>query len=386
VGATPDADLALAEDLSHRLALHATVSPADVAAAEGLRARHPLEPATRDLLVSELFSSAEQDRDTHKLPAAIASVRRAVALDPSVAARLYLMHLLVEDGDWAGAETVAREALVAAPRNSELLEGLGYALYRQDRSKEAAEALRHAIDARPTDTARSLLARIEKGLADEQGMREQHLSHFNVRYDGDVHEEVGREILRVLERHYATLTGTFDHQPAATVAVILFTRQGYYNASGAPAWSGGEFDQTDGRIRIPVGGLTSSLTPEMEGVLLHELTHAFIHDMGHGVAPHVLHEGVAQYMEGKRTASMLTPAQMTSLANGRFGGVWGYYMGALSLTEYLMALRGQGGLNDLLRAMATTGSADDAFRQVYGHDVEDTTQAWRDRIRLQNGS
>ncbi len=357
-----------------------------MALAEGLRARHPLEPALTELLVSTLFSAAEQDRYAHNLPAAIAAVRRAVALDRSVPARTYLMHLLLEDSDWAGAEAAAREALVAAPQNGELLEGLAFALYRQDRSKEAAEVLRHALEVRPTDAARSLLARIEKGLADEQGMREQHLSHFNVRYDGDAHEEVGREILRVLERHYATLTGTFDQQPAATVAVILFTRQGYYNASGAPAWSGGVFDQTDGRIRIPVGGLTSSLTPEMDGVLLHELTHAFIHDMGHGVAPRELHEGVAQYMEGKRTASMLTAAQMTALADGRLGGVGGFYLGALSFTEYLMALRGQGGLNDLLRAMATTGSADDAFRQVYGHDVQGTTQAWHDRIRLQNGS
>ena len=385
--AASDPDLALAQDLAHRLSLRATMGPADVAAAEGLKARHPLEPATTELLVSTLVSTAEQDRAARRFPTAIASLRRAVSLDPAqLPTRLYLMHLLLEDSDWAGAEAAARDALQLAPQNGEVLEGLGDALFRQDRNREAAEVLHHALDVRPTDTARALLARIEKGLVDERGMTEQHLSHFDVRYDGDAHVEVGREILRVLERHYATLTGTFDHQPSVKVAVILFTRQGYYNASGAPAWSGGVFDQTDGRIRIPVGGLTSSLSPEMEGVLIHELTHAFIHDMGRGAAPHELHEGVAQYMEGKRVASMLNPAQMTALADGRLGGVGGFYLGALSFAEYLMAQRGQGGLNDLLRAMGTTGSADEAFRQVYGHDFQGTTQAWRDRIRLQNGS
>ena len=50
------------------------------------------------------------------------------------------------------------------------------------------------------------------------------------------------------------------------------------------------------------------------------------------------------------------------------GGVGGFYLGALSFVEYLMALRGQGGMNDLLQAMARPGNVDEAFRQVYGQD------------------
>src|SRR6185369_16136765 len=108
------------------------------------------------------------------------------------------------------------------------------------------------------------------------------LSHFSVRYDGEAHESVGHEILRALERHYATLASSLDHQPAATISVILFTNQAYYDASGAPAWSGGAYDTLDGHIRVPIGGLTSSLTPDMDGTLLHELTHAFVADRTHG--------------------------------------------------------------------------------------------------------
>ncbi|MFI5184887.1 MAG: hypothetical protein ACHQNV_10840, partial [Vicinamibacteria bacterium] len=191
---------------------------------------------------------------------------------------------------------------------------------------------------------------------------------------------------RVLERHYATLAVAFDHQPSATVPVILFTAQGYYDASGAPAWSGGAFDNSDGRIRVPVGGLTSNLSPEMDGTLIHELTHAFIADLSRGLSPREVHEGLAQYMEGKRTATLLNPAQLTALADGRMGGVGGFYLAALSYVEYLVSLRGQGGLNDLLRAMGSTGSVDDAFRQVYGQDYRGTRRSWADRLRLQNGS
>jgi tetratricopeptide (TPR) repeat protein len=383
----PDVDLAAAQDLARRLSVHAPLASVDVALAEGLRARHPLEAEIKNLLVSTLVVSAEQDRGARRFETAAGALRRAIAVDSSaVTVRIQLMSVLLDGSDWAGAEAAVRDALPLAPQNGDLLEGLAYSLFRQDRNREAADVLHHAIDIRPNDSARSLLARIEKGLADERGMTEQRLSHFNVRYDGEAHEDVGREILRVLEHHYATLVVAFDHQPKATVAVILFTTQGYYDASGAPAWSGGEFDNFDGRIRIPVGGLTSSLSPEMDGTLIHELTHAFIHDLSRGLAPREVHEGLAQFMEGKRTATMLSPARLTALADGRMGGVGGFYIAALSYVEHLGSLRGQGGLNDLLRAMGRTGSVDDAFRQVYGQDYLGTRRAWADRLRLQNGS
>jgi len=383
----PDADLSAARDLSWRLSLQAPVTAVDVVTAEGLYSRHSEEAALRELLTATLVAAARQDRGARRYGSAATTLRRAASLDArGLPARLALLDLLMEAGDWAAAEAAARDALAVNPRDASALEGLGYALFRQDRNREAADALRAALDARPTDSARALLARIQKGMDDEKGMTEQHLSHFNVRYDGEAHEDVGREILRALERHYATLVRTFDHEPAATISVILFTRQAYYDASGAPAWSGGVFDHTDGRIRIPVRGLTSNLTPDMDGTLIHELTHAFIHDRSRGQAPHEVHEGLAQYMEGKRVDSMLSPRQVTWLADGRIGGVGGFYLGALSFVEYLMALRGQGGINDLLRTMGETGSVDEAFRRVYGGDLQASRAAWVQRLRQQSGS
>ena len=87
-------------------------------------------------------------------------------------------------------------------------------------------------------------------------MTEQQLSHFHVRYDGDAHEDVGREILRALERHYATLAGALDHQPPADhPGDPLLASRPTTTPAGAPAWSGGVFDHLDGRIRVPIGGL-----------------------------------------------------------------------------------------------------------------------------------
>jgi hypothetical protein len=217
-------------------------------------------------------------------------------------------------------------------------------------------------------------------------MREQKLARFNVRYDGTAHDDVGREILRTLERHYATLARVLDHEVKAPIPVVLFTEQSYYDATGAPAWSGGQYDHFDGRVRIPIGGLTPALTSDIDDVLIHELTHAFVADRSGGKAPRDIHEGLAQYMEGKRIARLLSDEQATALASGRVTGVGGFYLGALAFVEYLIAVRGQGGVNDLLKAMAETGDVDEAFRGVYGRDHEGTSEAWRRRFRQQQGS
>lgn len=380
------ADIKIADDLTMWIDTRGPVSPEHIASAESLYVRYPADPRFGRIL-EHLFLLAARQAGPGNRDRAIEYARRAVAVKTgNHDAPIALIRLLVAAEDWPAVETAAREALEGFPRSAEALLALGRALYRQDRNREAAEALRASLEVQDNGEARQILARIEKGLVDERGMTQQQLAHFHVRYDGGEHEGVGREILRALERHYATLTSTLDHQPASTIPVILFSREGYYNANGAPAWSGGNYDTMDGRIRIPIGGLTESLTPDMDETLIHELTHAFAMDLSRNVIPRDVNEGLAQFLEGKRVASVLPPEQLTALANGRAGGVYGFYMESLAFAEYLMGLRGQGGMNDLLRDMGRTGDVDAAFRNVHGQDYAATKKAFRDRFRQQHGS
>ena len=377
----------MADDLLQRLSTRGAFSELDVRNAEALYARHAEELGVQELLGTVLLAAGTGDAQARRLELALTRLRRAQALLPgSREPLLALLQVLFDSGDWAASESVARELLTLGPRHPEVLERLAFALFRQDRNREAADVLREVLELRPSASARSLLDRIEKTSADERGMTEQQLSHFHVRYDGDAHDDVGREILRVLERHYATLTSTLDHQPTTTIPVILFSRQQYYDASGAPAWSGGVYEPIDGRIRVPIKGLSASLSPELERTLIHEVAHAFLADRTRGLCPRDVHEGFAQYMEGKRIADELPPAAITALADGRIPGVAGFYLQALSFVEYLLGVRGQGGINDLLRSMGETGDIDEAFRGVYGSDQRATRQAWLARLRQQHGS
>ena len=385
-GLAPD-DVRRATELMLRLNARRRAEEPDLPLAEELFARYPREEKLGDLLENVLLSLASQRREQRRFGEAQAQARRAISLRPrNLTGRALLVALLMETNDFAGAEAAAREALTVDPRNAELWLSLAFALFRQDRNREAIEATQSSLGIQESEPARALLAQLLKTKRDEQRMTEQQLSHFHVRYDGASHEDVGREILRQLERHYATLVRTFDHEPSTAIPVILFTSEQYYTASGAPAWAGGNFDGMDGRIRIPIGGISASLTPEMDGTLIHELTHAFIYDMSRGTAPREVHEGVAQYMEGKRAARMFTPQQLAMLADGRAGGVGGFYAEALVFVEYLIANHGTGGINDLLRAMGETGNVNAAFSRVHGLDYASTVRAWRQRLKQQYGS
>jgi hypothetical protein len=383
----PEADHAAAAALVLRLQAPGNITDGDIQAAEELLASHSDQKPLRDLLEALLIASAGEDHRKRLFGKAVTRLERATAVQPSsIRPWQGLLQVHMDSGDWRAAEAAARGAIALEPGNANAWRGLGYALLRQDRNREAADALRTALDIQDHPETRVLLARVSKAQSDEQGMTEQHLSHFNVRYDGDTHEAVGREILRALERHYATLASSLDYQPSATIPVILFSRQAYYNASGAPAWSGGVYDSLDGRIRIPIGGLTSTLSPDIDQTLIHELTHAFVAERTRGVATREVQEGLAQYMEGRRVGTDLTGPQLTALADGRIPGVMGYYLSALSFVEYLIGARGMGGMNDLVKAMGETGDVNAAFRQVYGTDYEATQQAWAERLRRQHGS
>jgi hypothetical protein len=379
-------DVEEANRLTERLNRGRVITLQDVALVEELCARNPGAAPLERLHQHVLIALADQEQRARRFAEADAFLQRAITLDPSQPqpwTRLTSLRIAV--GDWRGAESAARSFLQRFPDDPNGLKDLGFALFRLDRNREAIAPLERVVELRGDSDARALLARLRKMAQDESGMREQQLAHFTVRYDGGEHEAVGRAVLRVLERHYATLVRTFNHTPSTTIPVVLFSQGAYYDASGAPAWSGGVYDKMDGRIRIPIAGLTASLTPDMDDTLVHEVTHAFIHTMSRGVAPRDEHEGMAQYMEGKRVDRILSPAQLHALAQGRARGVSGFYVEALAFVEFLLGQRSMGGMTELLSVMAETGQVEMAYRRVHGRSRDEMRKAWRDHMRRRYG-
>ena len=148
----------------------------------------------------------------------------------------------IEAGDWTGAEAAARRrwpSTAGRPSSgsSSATRSCGWTATGR-RRRCFAPPSRSRTTRRPARCWPGW----RKGCSDEKGMTEQRLSHFHVRYDGDAHEDVGREILRALERHYATLAREPRPPAAQPDPGHPVLARGYFDASGAPAWSGGVFD------------------------------------------------------------------------------------------------------------------------------------------------
>jgi acylphosphatase len=165
--------------------------------------------------------------------------------------------------------------------------------------------------------------------------------------------------------------------------VVLYTQQAFADITQAPTWVGA---LNDGRIRVPVQGL-SSVTPELSRVLKHELTHSFIQQKTRGHAPTWIHEGLAQYMEGKRSdtnaAALLVIYQGDpALGAKHFDGDWmklsnvdagAAYAWALANIEFIVHSGGMSDVDRMLTNLSAGESPEAVVKEVLHNDYSELT-------------
>lgn len=374
--------LSLAEQRAVRpvfeqLAGQAVPAVGDVETLERLVGERTKHRALRELAEVALVQLARAQVAALDYEGALEYLRRAVDLAPGrFGARLMRIDLLLRRAEWGQAEHDARDVLARDDGNEMAALGLAYALLRQDRDREALEALAAVPRLAANPAARRLYERLRENLAAEERLREQRMWRFSLRYDGEQHEALGESVLRLLDEQYANLAAAFLHTPSEPIPVVLLSRAVYASATRAPGWSGGLYSSFDGRIRVPTAGLSPASALELEGPLTHELTHAFVDSLSGGRAEWELQEGLAQYFEGQRAAVLSSePEQET--AEGEEAGVHRRYAAALGWVEYLMGQGGQAALNTLLRTLARTGDPADSYREAFGRDLAELREGWR---------
>jgi hypothetical protein len=143
-----------------------------------------------------------------------------------------------------------------------------------------------------------------------------------------------------------------------------------------------------------VQGLTSA-DGELARVLKHELTHSFVGQKTHGRAPTWVQEGLAQWMEGKRSsenAAVLVQfyAEGHAVPLGQLEGSWTRFGGAMAAYAYAWALANieyiiqTGGMGDIERILERIGagmSAEAAVREVVHSDYNDLMQSTSEYLR-----
>src|SRR6266849_3702227 len=283
-----------------------------------------------------------------------------------------------------------------APNNPDVSKLAGWAYYGMNKLNQAVAEWQRSLALRPDPEVQAALDKALRDKQEEENYRENESSHFTLRYSGEAEPGLAHEVLRALETHFAAIESELNYTPPEPIGVILYTQQAFADITSAPGWVGA---LNDGRIRVPVQGLTQ-LTPELSRVLKHELTHSFVRQKTRANAPTWMQEGIAQWIEGKRSganASLLLRVydakQAMSLAV--LQGPWmrlpadeaAYaYAWALASIECIARIDGMGDVQRILDRIAAGDSTESALREVLHSDYSDLMESTVQYLRQTYGN
>ena len=307
----------------------------------------------------------------------------ALSLAPNEASLLAWYATSLEEAKrYAEAAFQAEHLTQLEPNSAQAFRWLAAAQYNADRTRDAVRAWKRALELEPNPETQRLLERAQRELEVEERSNQQESRHFSLRYEGgETSLALQRELLGTLEEQYQQLARDLDYAPRENMVVTLYTQKQFFNITEAPSWAGG---LNDGKLRIPIQGVTS-MTPELQRVLKHELTHSFVRFMVGDRCPSWLNEGLAQLMEARSSspyAGVLAGLfeqhkQIPFAALERpFNGLSEIqasmaYAESLSALEYL---RSRYGMDDVLRILRRVGSGEapeGALRAVTRSDYAD---------------
>jgi len=320
---------------------------------------------------------------------AIRHYRRALTFAPPqpnlfLGISLNIAYLHLRQSEYSAALGYLDRARRVVPDSPDVAKLSGWAYYGLNRLDQAVDEWKRALRLRADAEVQRALEKAERDQQAESSYREGETRHFTLRYYGGAAPQLARDILRTLEEHFRAIESELNFTPPEPVGVILYTEQAFADITRAPGWVGA---LNDGRIRVPVQGLTS-VPDELSRVLKHELTHSFIQQKTRGRCPVWLQEGIAQWMEGLRSGENAGPLvnAYERKATLRLGAMEGSWMGlparvasyayawSLAVVEYIVESYGMRDIERLLDHVATNASTEAAARSTVRMDYAELEQ------------
>jgi tetratricopeptide (TPR) repeat protein len=308
-----------------------------------------------------------------------------------------LAYVQLRRSEYSAALGYLQRARTVAPNSLWVVELSGWAYYGLDRIDEAIAQWQAAQSIHPTPEMAALIEKAQRDREAEGEFRESETHHFILRYQGNAAPQLATDVLRTLEEHFRSLQAELRFTPGEPIAVVLYTQQTFRDVTRAPSWAGAA---NDGRIRVPVQGLTS-VSDQLSHVLMHELTHSFIRQKSQGRCPQWLDEGLAQWMEGRRSESTALPLiaayeQGTHPTVKQWENSWASFSGqranfayawSLAFVESIIANSGMWGIERLLGELASGSAVESALGtslQTNYADLERNTVDYLRKTYLQS--
>jgi len=347
--------------------------------------------AARAHLAAARFEMVKGD-----LERALADARAAVQYAPEDPAMLMeLAYVCLRRSEFKQSLEYLERAKRYAPKNADVYKLEGWTYYGLNRPDQAAVEWKKSLALRNDPEVQAALDKATRDKAEEENYRENESAHFQLKYNGTAEPGLAREVLHALEGHYQQIESELNYSPPDPIGVVLYTQEAFGDITRAPGWVGA---LNDGRIRVPVQGLTA-VDSELSRILRHELTHSFIQQKTHGRAPTWIHEGVAQWMEGKRSdenAATLVEVYAAGQAAplGQLEGSWMRlpgpmatyaYAWALANVEYIVQTQGMGDIERILDRLGTGTLTEQALREVLHDNYGDLAQATAEYLKKSYG-
>jgi tetratricopeptide (TPR) repeat protein len=292
--------------------------------------------------------------------------------------------LLVEDRADAGAAAAPTPDRFAS---SSTYTSIGEIFYAEHRLEEAVGAWSEAARLGGQDPAllrRLALSRDELAVA--RGQRSLSSEHFALFAEPAVPDSVVRLAAEELEAAYRSQAAFFGSGLAKRQVVVLYGGRAFFALASVPDWVSGVYD---GKIRVAVRANAEDPNV-MSSVLGHELAHALMRQVSGDRAPGWLHEGLAQWLEGRRISRDETReavkargARSIEELESRFPGAMdraqarALYAQSLSLVEYIVAVRGEGALACIVRRLRDGDTLAEALRREAGLAPGELFSGWR---------
>jgi tetratricopeptide (TPR) repeat protein len=349
--------------------------------------------------VTAAISDVAQFEVAHgQLDQAVDDYRQALLLAPNdLSLLLDSGYLHLKRSEYSQALDDLDHAFSIAPDSPEVAKLRGWAYYGLSRIETAVAEWQRALALKSDPEVQHALDKATRDMQEEANYRENETAHFILRYNGDATPQLAADILRALEDDFSDISNQLEYTPPEAISVVLYTNQEFTDITQAPNWVGA---LNDGRIRIPVDGL-GTVTDALAHVLKHELTHSFLTQKTRGRCPVWLQEGIAQYMEGKRSGAAAASLFATfndhmdvSLAS--YEGSWlnlepdeakAAYQWSLANVEAIVAIDGMNQLSLVLDRITAGATTEDALRDVLQMGYSDlalTTAGYLRRTYLDN--
>lgn len=336
----------------------------NLARAFAFRGKHRLDGGRVPEALADFEAGAALDRDGGALETLAAEAQ--VRLGRREQAQALLVAVLADFPDYAPAVRLGAELAAVSGRVDEAIALLESALARAPEQTGLAQRL---------DQLREEKRALEGFLTDGS-------AHFDYRYDPNRPQLVQAlpALMEDLENAHQSVAAKLGLSPRDRILVLVLDPERY--RGGAPEWSAGLYD---GRIRLAVGDYARERAA-LAATLRHEYTHAALHRIGPPL-PTWLHEGLAQWVEGRSVAACRrrlrgAPLPELTALEGDWTGwtdraqVERAYEYALSFAAFLGEAYGPAIYDVLFQNVRAHGFADGAAR-TFGKPLAEVDQEHR---------